>query len=273
MFTYRLRQEEENGITLYKLCDCNLSDEAYDDIKALISFLGGCWRQKDEAFVFAYDPTTLLHDMFHKYETNFFDKKNFTGFYQKKADFDVTLRTLPLAYRMWQEKTQFFPTPEKLAKQVVDWCDISDTDVVLEPSAGQGNLLKYIPKCEKVIAVEPDFGNCNIIKQYYGINAIGGTFEAVCATCDLSNVTRVVMNPPFSHFRDLKHVEMAYNILHEGGCLTAIISENNLYYEGVAVDNFKQFLSNVDYEMLDVPFGTFRFSGTMVYTKLLKIKK
>ena len=46
----------------------------------------------------------------------------------------------------------------------------------MEPSAGQGNLLRHIPKCKEIIAIEMDQHNCKVLKEkgYNPVNQLVG---------------------------------------------------------------------------------------------------
>jgi len=67
------------------------------------------------------------------------------------------------------QKDQFF-TPDKIAKEYWDkFCEITKIDVddyiFIEPSAGDGSFLKYMPQNSIGLDIEPRYGN--IIKQDY----------------------------------------------------------------------------------------------------------
>lgn len=259
----------ETGRVLYKSKDWGLTDEEYDAIKPVIGFLNGAWRQKEQCFVFGYNPNDMLKDMLDMWHNGNFDRgdteyKDWSG--------KVPLALLPFKYREWQETLHFFPTPEYLGKQVVGLCDIGNEDIVMEPSAGQGNLLKHIPKCKEIIAIEMDQHNCKVLREK-GYRPICGTFEAVAESKTDLRPTKVVMNPPFFKGLDMKHIMLAYDLLEKDGTLVAIMSENNLYYDTELTKEFWQFLKDTNAEIVEVPFGEFVSSGTMVYTVIVKIVK
>ena len=52
-----------------------------------------------------------------------------------------------------KKEFQFFATPEKLADELVNLADLKQHDTILEPSAGQGAIVKAI---NKVCDVVPD---------------------------------------------------------------------------------------------------------------------
>jgi 16S rRNA A1518/A1519 N6-dimethyltransferase RsmA/KsgA/DIM1 with predicted DNA glycosylase/AP lyase activity len=60
---------------------------------------------------------------------------------------------------------QQYYTPSELAKQLVELADIQPTDDVLEPSAGQGAIVKEILKKEydRIVLLEIDKTNVNAL--------------------------------------------------------------------------------------------------------------
>lgn len=266
-----VKSTDENGNILYKAYNLGLTDEEYDALKPVIGFLNGCWREKEKCFVFGYNPDEILKDMFEMWESGFFDKGTSVN-YSESADGKLPLALLPFKYREWQESNHFFPTPDDLAKRVVELCEIGKDDIVLEPSAGQGGLLKHIPNCKRLIPIEKDAHNVKVLNSK-GHGAIRASFEDAVSGGYVESPTKVVMNPPFFGQLDIKHILLAYDIMQDGGTLVAIMSENNLYYETELTREFRKFLEDVGAEVISVPFGEFSSSGTMVYTVIIKIVK
>lgn len=58
---------------------------------------------------------------------------------------------------------QFYPTPESLAAKVVEEASISQSDEVLEPSAGQGAIACLLP-VDQTTCVEINSLNCKILE-------------------------------------------------------------------------------------------------------------
>lgn len=117
-----------------------------------------------------------------------------------------------------QQAHQFYPTPEKLARICADLAQIAEDDVVLEPSAGQGDLAAALPK-DQTICVEVSELHCAVLR------ARG--FSTVCMDFlkyrDPSGFDAVVMNPPFADGRAQAHVEHAASMVKPGGRLVAIL--------------------------------------------------
>jgi hypothetical protein len=91
-----------------------------------------------------------------------------------------------------QKAHQFYPTPQRLARMAAELAAIGDEDLVLEPSAGQGNLAEYLPK-DRTTCVEISPLHCAVLK------------------------------PPFADGRAKAHVEHAASLVKPGGRLVAIL--------------------------------------------------
>jgi hypothetical protein len=114
---------------------------------------------------------------------------------------------------------QFYPTPEKLARICAELAEIGDTDTVLEPSAGQGDLAAFLPK-DRTTCVEISPLHCAVLKAK-GFEAVQADFLKWAETGPKFDA--VVMNPPFSEGRARAHVERAAELVKPGGRLVAIL--------------------------------------------------
>jgi predicted RNA methylase len=131
------------------------------------------------------------------------------------------------------DKKQFYPTPYKLARKMVDiLCGEKyylGNKTILEPSAGDGAILDLLTnrrvQKENIICCEVDYDRQAILRSK-GYNIVGFDFL-------LDNIAytpqRIIMNPPFR--QGVNHVVKAWNMLAEGGRLVAIINAANLRVE------------------------------------------
>lgn len=238
-----------DGQTLFHLHLGEMTDEEYDKLKPTIEHLGGHWREKYKCFVFGTDIRTKLEEC----------KKNGITISEKY---------------LWQEKTQFFPTPKSVAERVVELAEIEDGYFVLEPSAGQGGLVDCIETNNPILCIEPLEENVKVLTQKGYVTA-PMTFEQYYAAerKPADAYDRIIMNPPFSEQRDIKHLMMAYDMLEIGGILVAIISENALYYQTELSKNFNKFLVENNAMIEAVPPRAFAESGTTIETIIVKIVK
>lgn len=220
-----------------------LSDVEYDKLKPVIESMGGHWRERVKGFIFSKES-------------------------MKRSN-----------YSEWQESIQFFPTPIEVAKRMAEATGVleySGTVRLLEPSAGQGGLLKCLPKniLDNADTIEPSKENAEVLRTM-GLNPFEITFEEYYDTKKdkTREFTHILMNPPFSLGRDVSHVQMAYDLLMEGGVMAAVISENTLYYERQSNKDFVKWLEEKKAVIEPIPYGSFIDSGTSIDTVFILIKK
>jgi hypothetical protein len=116
---------------------------------------------------------------------------------------------------------QLFPTPGCLADRMAELAELSSGQRVLEPSAGTGALVGAIrARCHDLVvtAVEISSGLVKGLRAA-GEDARHGDF----LDCqDLGKFNRIVMNPPFDHGADIKHILHAKGMLAPGGKLIGL---------------------------------------------------
>lgn len=172
-----------------------------------------------------------------------------------------------------KKEFQFFATPSELAKDLVFYADLKQHDTILEPSAGQGAIIKEI---NKVCEVVPDCFelmdiNRNVLSNSGAkFNLIGFDFLEVPKS---KKWTKIIANPPFIKNQDIDHVNKMYNSLSNGGRIVSIMSTSWTTGNKKKQVQFREFLENVNAEVLDIPKGTFKESGTMVGGKIVIIDK
>lgn len=222
-----------------------LTDSEYNELKPVIESMGGHWREKVHGFTFPIDTSHTK------------------------------------AYTEKSEKTQFFPTPKAVAKRLIELSEIDkhsphDHPFILEPSAGQGSLLDALPTHinQREYVVEPDAENAEVLRSK-GHLVEETTFENFYKSHkkQLGTLDYVFMNPPFSESRDALHTMMAFDFLKEGGVLLAVVSENSMYYENDASRKFKHWLLDKHAYIEEIPYGTFKESGTNIDTVIIKVVK
>lgn len=226
------------GNILY-LPDMNLDRKVYQNVNKILENIGGKWNRKVKGHVFNDNPIDLL------------DNVILTG-----EVVDV------------KKEFQYFPTPKQIGKLLVEFAEIKDSDIILEPSAGQGAIVELFPKENKYILIELNQNNCDILRNK-GFEVLNKDFLET----DNMKVDKILMNPPFSKQQDVDHIIHAYDILKEGGILVSIVSESPFFRENKKSIMFRKFLDKTKAEVFNMPKGSFKDSGTMVNTKIIKIKK
>ena len=177
----------------------------------------------------------------------------------------------------------FFPTPEGLADHLVVVAQLPRRGLVLEPSAGKGDLAEAILRDapeSQVVCVEHSHTLCDILRARFehldatNLDVLERDFTRFTCT---EKFPRVVMNPPFEKGQDMEHIRLAYDLLSPGGRLVSIISPGAFFRENSREREFRAWLDRLDHEVHDLPEGSFTgakaFRHTGVSTKALVIEK
>jgi phospholipid N-methyltransferase len=227
-----------------KLPDVNLDRKVYLEVSKSLELIGGKWTSgKIKAFVFKEDPTELLSQIANG------DKRNL------KKEF------------------QYFETPPEIADFIVKESELKENQSVLEPSAGQGAIVKAINRLypnKKVSCYELMPVNQTILKKIDTVDFLGEDF---LNTDNKQKFEVIISNPPFSKNQDITHVREMYERLEFGGKLVAITSKHWELSTNKKETEFREWLKDVYAEELDIPAGSFKESGTQIATKILIINK
>lgn len=226
----------------------------YLKVNHVLELAGGTWNKSRKAHIFTQRPADVLD----------------IGEGRLKADamtFDAMKQALKAGVQVIAAP-QLFPTPPAVAARVVELADIRDGQRILEPSAGTGNLLRALGD-----VMAGDFSNvCAVeINSSLVANLTAGwpkmdTRRMDFLTCngELGLFDRIVMNPPFEHGADIKHIRHALEHLAHGGRLVAICAASPRQREA--------FETTAD-EWIDLEPGTFKESGTMVNAAIVVFSK
>lgn len=163
---------------------------------------------------------------------------------------------------------QLFPTPPGIAAHMIELADIRSGDLILEPSAGTGNLLRAVfdflqDNLSNVRAVEINLNLVDMLRlSFPSVNVMGADF----LTCDgnLGRFDRIVMNPPFENGADIEHIRHAMTMLNPGGRLVALCANGPRQREA--------FMDEAEH-WEDLPAGSFKDSGTSVNVALMVLYK
>lgn len=124
-----------------------------------------------------------------------------------------------------QEGHDYFATPEPIGYKMVQWLQSKPGQSLLEPSAGDGAIARWMPDNTYDTVVEPSRDlTPKLMRNVAGAKVVESTFE----NFDLHNkFDGIAMNPPFGHGGKtaVEHVAKAYQHLKDGGRLIAIIPD------------------------------------------------
>lgn len=221
-----------------------LSRSEYVAVDKALSLMGGKWNRKTKGHVFEADPMPIIRIALETGEVE--DTK-----------------------KMYQ----FYPTPHNIAIRMCELACLDDSSIVLEPSCGDGAI-------------------ADVIWQYYHRQSLHGielnpamnatlASKPYTAQCGVDFLTvhesqgwnRIIMNPPFTKGQDIKHVLHAFDLLNPGGILVAIIGASGMFHTDKASVAFREFLNEQNATIEKLPAGTFKQSGTMVETYIIRIQK
>lgn len=232
--------------TIIKLPEIQLERKQYLEVKKALEGIGGKWKGgKVSGFVFSNDPSELLSKI--------------------KGGEKVNLK----------KDYQFFATPDALADLLVHYADIHDLEdgSILEPSAGQGAIIKAIQReyNVKVDCYELMPNNTTILKESgMDINFLGEDFM----NHDVNKKYDVIIaNPPFTKNQDIDHLKKMYDCLKDKGRVVCITSESWTFGQQKKQVAFREWLEEVNAEVINIDKGTFKESGTMVGGRIIIIDK
>lgn len=221
-------KESNISENLLILPDKQLERKLYEDVAKAIKLAGGKWTRGKGGFVFNSDPREKLGMAIN----------NGTIVNEKKL-------------------RQAFYTPESIADEIVLIAGVANCDV-LEPSAGDGNLVKSLIKfgAKSIDCVEIE-ESCRKNLMEIGANVV--IIDDFLSCKPFVKFDRIVMNPPFTKNQYLKHITHAIKYLKPEGKLFAVVPNNNC-----------QKLKDLGCSVIRVfQAGSFKESGTMVATALV----
>lgn len=238
-----------------------LSYERRSLLKPYFMEIGGHWSEAHKSFVFIKDVSigTIKEAI-------------------QKANNQIPLSKEQIE----RERLQAYFTPSEISKKMQQSAHICDKDIVLDPSAGTGNLVNglNVPK-ENIFLVEPNPEFCEFLRRSGYVNVIQSTFEEALDKKVLpNNISKILMNPPFSKQSDLKHILLAYQLLNKGGTLVSIIGKNSLLERDIhnqkstTLENFiSTYKSSKFHQIVNLEPASFEESGTICDTCMIVLEK
>ncbi len=144
---------------------------------------------------------------------------------------------------------------------------------IFEPSCGMGDLADVIYERapEHLICNEINTG----MKKYLDGKPYTTMYDDFMAykPTTIRPFDRIVMNPPFSRQQDIDHVLHAYNHLKPGGMLVSVMSVSWTFRNNKKSIEFRAWLEQNNAEIIDIESGAFKASGTLIPTKIIKIRR
>ena len=164
--------------------------------------------------------------------------------------------------------TGYFPTPEDVVTQLIDLAELEDGMSVLEPSAGQGHILKGLKGQYKITCGELFSGNQDVLKRKGYVVEFDDFMEFATSR----RYDRIVMNPPFEGQADIDHVLHAFSLLQKNGRLVSVMSKSVIFREDKKTKQFRELLEKHGH-WVELPADSFKESGTGVHTVIVVMNK
>jgi len=233
-------------LNVVKLPKVQLDRKEYLEVNKALQLIGGKWKGgKISGFVFNSDPTELLSQIANGEKRNL--KKEF----------------------------QFFATPESLADELVSYAKITDVCKILEPSAGQGAIVKSINKvlpgkevdCYELMPINQTF-----LSKIETVNFLSDDFLNPNGSGQIT-YDKIIANPPFSKNQDIEHLKEMYKRLNPGGRIVSITSKHWENSRNSKETNFRDWLQELEAEVYEIESGSFKESGTMIGGNIVVINK
>lgn len=171
-----------------------------------------------------------------------------------------------------------FWTPPGVVAQMCDLAGDFECEDVLEPSCGDGALLREIIErggFPTAVEIDPETAN-RLTADLEG--RVPVMVENFMDWTPVPPITPeafdlVLMNPPFGRGQDMAHVRRALGFLRPQGRLVSVMSPHWTFAGEKAALEFRDALRRHDHTWLKLPPGTFKREGTGVETGLLSIWK
>jgi predicted RNA methylase len=240
-----------DGNVLY-LPSIQLERKLYEAVNKCLTNIGGKWNRSKKGHVFDYAPADALDNLLLTGETEDLKKK-----------------------------FQFFPTPRNIAELMCELAELTADSRVLEPSCGKGDLADVIYEQGVAaltgIELNPDMDKYLSEKPYRTILNLD-FLEFVEIFSEAKNhwsneLTHIIMNPPFARQQDIDHIRAAFDVLNSGGILVSVVSMSPFFRTNKKSADFRDWLAENNADIIDVPAGAFKASGTNIPTKIIKIVK
>ncbi|EIY4766804.1 methyltransferase [Vibrio cholerae] len=165
----------------------------------------------------------------------------------------------------------FFPTPEPVQQRLIEEAQIEPHHVVLEPSAGAGDLADAVKATGAAVVCcefSAELRELLEAKQHQII-------AKDCLTVTAGEFDRIVMNPPFEKGQDCDHVRHCFGLLAPGGVLVSVMGTGVTFRTDRKYAEFRQWLEDNGGTIEPLPENSFNTGprATGVSTVMIKLTK
>lgn len=163
-----------------------------------------------------------------------------------------------------------------MSKDVLDPFNNTQTENLLEPSAGEGNLIQPLHRRieflgrRHITAIELNKEKYEKLKSK-GYTAIHGDFLDLVFVDQ--KFRRILAAPPFINNIDLQHIQKMYSLLEYNGIMVTLTSPYWMTNNESHQVAFREWLKETKHRLEMVPDNTFIEKGKTVPTAILIITK
>ena len=162
-----------------------------------------------------------------------------------------------------------FCTSPELAQRMVALAELERSHRVLEPSAGMGALMTALGDTiglDRGVAIEINHQLAARLEKRFPRWLVYRDDFLIVDRSNIGLFDRILINPPFDHGVDIKHIERASTMLCPGGRLVTVCANGPLQRS-----RLMPLTARNGGSWHDLPEGSFKHAGTWVNTALLVI--
>jgi SAM-dependent methyltransferase len=170
----------------------------------------------------------------------------------------------------------YFPTPPEVCQQMITLADLKLGQLILEPSAGTGELAVAIR--DVLSPIDSNDIHCiEINHELAEFTKIVRHFpHTSCADFlnyqGLTDFDRILMNPPFEWQADIDHVRHAFTLLKSGGRLVSVMSSGAFFSCNRKAEDFRCWFTPRGHAH-ELPSNAFATSGTCARACIVVLDK
>jgi len=147
-------------------------------------------------------------------------------------------------------------TPYPIIEKMIEELDVNDEHSVLEPSAGEGDIVERLKEknINNIKTFELNKDNRNILKNK-NIEILGHDFLKVSNLEQRKlflSFDRIIMVPPYKDFADIEHIRCAYELYlrDKDSILVSLTLPVWINSNHSKANEFKNFLSKVNHKLI-----------------------
>lgn len=171
----------------------------------------------------------------------------------------------------------YFPTPAAVVARMVEAAQLRGDDTgerVLEPSAGSGAIADMVRRHGCAVECVEHWHSLAEVLELKGHKVERADFLTMTAPADPHDgFDAVLMNPPFEKGQDCAHLRHAWGFVKPGGALVAVMGAGLTFRQGNPYAATRDFIEEHDGEVIELPAGAFKESGTGVASVMVTLWK